>query len=63
MDGTQKASSQEIGEKVIIPLFMVLAYMMLKESHVVSYRLFHLIPISFTLILEIEMTPKTRAEN
>lgn len=63
MDDMQKASSQETGKKVIIPLFVVLAYMIHKDTTWLSYGLFHFILISFTLILEIEIIPKTRAEN
>lgn len=62
MDDMQKASSQGTGEKVIIPLFVVLAHMIQKEMARLSYRLFHFILISFTLILETKIIPKTGAE-
>lgn len=62
MDDTQKASFQEAGEKVIIPLFVELAYMIHQETTWLSYRLFHIVLVSFTLILEIEITPKMKAE-
>lgn len=57
MDGMWKASSQKRVDKVISPLFVVLAYMIGKETSCLSYKLFHFILISFTFILEIEIAP------